>query len=81
MIFFVLFLSQFVNCQHEDCGVSRSCMLLPDGCIPGGREPCNWVMWNTLDHGINVTLHGENTANAGDWAGGRVRNIPVSAYD
>ena len=59
-----------VNCQFDTCGKSRSCMMLPDNCQPGGgKGPCNGILWNTESDGIHVTISGEITQNAGDWVG------------
>lgn len=71
-----LLLSQFIallQCQtlnFEECGLSASCMTLPDGCTPSvSGSVCTVMSWRTEESGIAITIYGENTDNPGDWVG------------
>ena len=63
-----------INAQHphERCGKTESCMMLPDNCMPelpsANFTPCNHVEWRTEKNGVHLTLHAQDTDNAGDWA-------------
>ena len=57
---------------HERCGKNESCMMLPDNCMPAPPSanftPCNHVEWRTERDGVHLTIHAQETGNAGDWA-------------
>jgi len=56
--------------NFDECGVTRSCMTLPDGCKPGQGNltaPCTVVSWRTETNSIDVILYGEFSGKSGDW--------------
>ena len=68
------FIGQFSCFNFDDCGVTTSCMTLPDACTPSktstaNSTACTVISWRTEENGISVSIYGENTTNPGDWVG------------
>ena len=75
MNWYLVLFSQLFGCQSlkfGDCGLTRSCTTLPEGCKPSAilsDTVCTVISWRTKEDGIYVTVYGENTDYPGDWVG------------
>merc|ERR1712212_793805 len=71
----IFFLSA-VSAKESICGNSASCMFLPNKCqenAPAGN--CTRVSWNTMKTGINITLHGRDVGQDGDWIAAGIQKV------